>query len=219
MKGLVADRWDALRSGLLLLPYSLVVLLLGAGCSSRSEDAQPYSQTPQLAPTNPAEVGNERSVAMKAWSAELVQRYHGRRDSDALIEDLELLEPTGKRRLLAANLIGPIFLFETERTIVSCEANGAMSGDHPLFIDLAGRQTGGPKHPGYLRSCARVEDSNLVFFHYNLVRAGTPYNLARIVNTKGALVLEKELSGAGDVEVRAGDKRYKVHVSDPELPG
>jgi hypothetical protein len=92
-------------------------------------------------------------------------------------------------------------------------------GDHPVGIDLDGHQVSAPKHAGYLRSCSRVEDSNLVFFLYNLVRNGAPYNIARIVNTNGELVLEKELSDAGTIEVRVANKTYQIRVPQPEDPG
>jgi hypothetical protein len=86
-------------------------------------------------------------------------------------------------------------------------------------LGLDGGKIDGPEHPGYLRDCRQIEGSNLAVFEYNLVRDGKPYNLVRILDTNAKVVLEKELAGAGDVEVRGAEKTYRVHVPEPELPG
>ena len=199
----------------------LSAILLTAACSQNRRETSsarvPSEQsTVQAAPT---EVVNEQLLEEKAWSVQLVQRVRGPKDSDAILVDLSLLEPTGNRRLLAKDLIGPVFVLERERKIVSCEANDVVTGDNPIIIDIGGRKVDGPKHPGYLRRCGQVEDSGLAFFHYNLVRGGAPYNLVRIVDSDRKVVVEKELLGAGDIEVHEENKMYQIHVAEPELPG
>jgi len=95
----------------------------------------------------------------------------------------------GRTRLLAKDIIGPIVVFD------------------------------GPKHPGYLRECARVECSGLLLLHYNLVRDGKPFNLARVINTEGAVVLERELYRGDQFSVRHGGKTYRVRIPEPDWPG
>jgi hypothetical protein len=168
---------------------------------------------------NVAEVVKEESRSVAAWSGQLVQRQHGPPNSDAILLDLSIVDSTGSQRLLAKDLLGPVLVFEAERKIVSCESSGTMVGVRPIVIDLNGRQVVGPDHPGYLRQCKEVEDSNLAFLHYNLVRQNKPYNLVRMIDTDGRLVFEKEMSTIGEVEVRAAGRTYQVHVPEPEWPG
>jgi hypothetical protein len=94
-----------------------------------------------------------------------------------------------------------------------------MVGDRPIVIDLNGRKVDGPTHPGYLRECKKIEDSNLALLHYNLVRENKPYNFVRVIDTDAKVVLDKELPSAGEVEVATPTKIYRVRVPAPELPG
>jgi hypothetical protein len=153
------------------------------------------------------------------WSAQVIQRHHGPRESDAILIDLFLVQE-GNRRLLAKNIIGPVFVFEDERKLLSCESQGsAMVGRGPVTIGLDGRKTDGPKHPGYLRECARVERSDLLILHYNLVKDGKPYNLSRVLDTDGKIVQDNVFHGAGEFSVIRGGKTYRLRVPEPDLPG
>jgi len=167
-----------------------------------------------------AEFVEEEMREVEAWSVKLVQRHHGPRDSDAILLDVSVLDKAGTRRLLAKDIVGPILLFEKERKVISCESQGStMVGRGPILFDLNGRKENGPEHPGYLRECKQIEASNLVLLHYNLVREGKPYNLVRILDTDGKVVLEKELYRVGEVKVRRAEKMYRVQVPEPDWPG
>src|SRR5438034_1062656 len=153
-----------------------------------------------------SEIVREESIDVAAWSAKVVQRSHGQPNSDAVLLDLIVVEK-GRTRVLAKDIIGPIAIFDGQRKIISCESQGsAMVRRGPIIFDLDGRKTDGPKHPGYLRECARVERSSLLLLHYNLVRDGKPFNFARVINTEGAIVLERELHRAGEFSVLHGGK-------------
>jgi len=161
----------------------------------------------------------EQAVNVPAWSMQVVQRHHGPMNSDAIVIDLFVVEK-GKRRRLAKNIVGPIVLFEEQRRIVSCESEGsAIVGQGPLALDLNGRRVQLMKHPGYLRTCARIERSALLLLHYNLVGNGAPYNLIRVVATDGRVVLDKKLQGEGEVSVSEGGRTYRIFIPAPELPG
>ncbi|PYI79898.1 MAG: hypothetical protein DME26_22645 [Verrucomicrobia bacterium] len=131
-----------------------------------------------------SEIVREESIDVAAWSAKVVQRSHGQPNSDAVLLDLIVVEK-GRTRVLAKDIIGPIAIFDGQRKIISCESQGsAMVGRGPIIFDLDGRKTDGPKHPGYLRQCARVERANLLLLHYNLVRDGKPFSFARLSTPK-----------------------------------
>lgn len=166
-----------------------------------------------------SEFVSEEAVDVPAWSMQVIQRHHGPRESDAILIDVFLVEK-GKRRLLAKNIVGPIVLFEDRRRILSCESQGSgIVGQGPVVLDLTGRKIQIKKHPGYLRDCVRIERSNLLLLHYNLVADGTPYNLARVVNTEGKVVLEKKLAEEGDLSVSDEGKTYRIRIPAPDLPG
>jgi hypothetical protein len=94
-----------------------------------------------------------------------------------------------------------------------------MEGERPIIVDLRGRRTQLPRHPGYLRGCERIERSNLLFLHYNLMTDGKPHNLIRVVTTEGKLVLEKALYEAAELSVSHGGRTYRVRVDAPDWPG
>lgn len=165
------------------------------------------------------EVVREERINVVGWSAQVVQKFHGPRESDAIFLDVMLVENTGLTKVLAINLVGPIIVFEKERKILSCEANNIIKGDRPVILDLEGRKWEGPKHPGYLRDCYQIEGSNLLLLHYNLVKNGKPYNLARLLSTGGRIVLDKEVSGSSEFNVLYEGKTYRVRLPEPEWPG
>jgi len=166
-----------------------------------------------------SEIVREESIDVAAWSAKVVQRSHGRPNSDAVLLDVIVVEKE-QTRVLAKNIIGPIVIFDGKRKIISCESQGsAMVGRGPIILALDGGKADGPKHPGYLRECARVERSSLLLLHYNLVRDGKPFNVARIINTEGAVVLERELHRAGEFSVLHEGKTYRVRIPEPDWPG
>jgi len=175
----------------------------------------------QAAPveTGESEVAREESIDVGAWSVKVVQRSHGRPNSDAVLLDVIVVE-NGRTRVLAKNIIGPIVIFDGQRKIVSCESQGSvMVGRGPIVFALDGGKTDGPKHPGYLRHCARVDSSSLLLLHYNLVRDGKPLNFARVIDTEGAVVLERELQRAGEFTVLHRGKTYRLRVPEPDWPG
>ena len=161
----------------------------------------------------------EESVDVPTWSARIVQRHHGPRDSDAILIDVFLVE-RGKRRLLAKNMVGPLVVFEDKRRILSCEAQGsAVVGDGPIVLTLDGAQAQIMEHPGYLRECARIEHSNMLLLQYNLVADGKPYNLVRVVSADGNVVLERKFDDEADLSVSEGTKTYRVRIPAPDFPG
>jgi hypothetical protein len=166
-----------------------------------------------------AEHVKEEGREVRSWGVQLVERWHGPQNSDDILVDVSVVDKAGNQRLLAKDMVGPILLFEKERRILSCESEDSVAGRGPIVLGLDGGTMDGPEHPGYLRHCAQIEGSNLAVFEYNLVRDGKPYNLVRILDTNAKVVLEKELAGAGDVEVRRAERTYRVHVPEPELPG
>jgi len=166
-----------------------------------------------------AEVVNEKVRNVPAWAARVIERRHGPPESDAILIDVFLVEK-GRRRLLAKDIVGPLVLFEGERKILSCESQGsAMIGYGPMVLGLDGQKIKGPKHPGYLRDCARIERSDLLLLHYNLVKDGKPYNFARILGTDGKVVHDKVLPGAGEFSIERNGKNYQIRLSEPEVPG
>jgi len=166
-----------------------------------------------------SEVVREESVNVPAWSAQVIQRHHGPPRSDAILIDVFLVE-AGNRRLLAKNIVGPIVLFEDKRRILSCESQGsAIVGRGPIVFDLAGRRTQLMNHPGYLRECERIERSNLLLLHYNLMADGKPYNLVRVLNAEGKVVLEKKFDEEAELTVSDAGKTYRIRIPAPELPG
>ncbi len=166
-----------------------------------------------------SELVREESLNVPTWSMQVLQRHHGPRNSDAILIDVILVQKS-HRRLLAKNIIGPIVLFEEKQRILSCEGQGsAMVGQGPVVFDLSGRRTQAMKHPGYLRKCARIERSNLALFQYNLVANGKPYNLVRVLNAEGQLVLEKKFDDEADLTVSDAGKIYRVRIPAPGMPG
>ena len=173
---------------------------------------------PSLEAAEP-EVVREESVDVPAWSMQVIQRHHGPPNSDAILIDVFLAEQ-GKRRLLAKNIIGPIVLFENKRRILSCESQGdVMAGRGPIVFDLSGQQTQVAQHQGYLRGCARIERSNLLLLHYNLMADRKPYNLVRVLSAEGTVVFEKKLIEQSEITVSEGGRTYRVRIPAPELPG
>jgi len=165
------------------------------------------------------EVVREESVNVSAWSAQVVQRHHGPRGSDAILIDVFLVE-RGNRRLLAKNIVGPIVLFEDKRRILSCESQGsAIVGQGPIVFSLEGGQTQIMKHRGYLRECGRIERSNLLLLQYNRMADGKPYNLVRVLSAEGKVVLDKKFDDEADFTVSDDGKPYRVHIPAPDLPG
>lgn len=166
-----------------------------------------------------AEVVREKGYDVPAWTARVIERHHGPSESDAILIDIILVE-NSRGRLLAKDVVGPLVLFEDERKILSCESQGStMVGYGPMILGLDGQKIRGPKHPGYLRDCTRIERSDLLLLHYNLVKEGKPYNFARIIDTDGKIVHDKVLPGAGEFGIERNGKHYKIRLSEPELPG
>lgn len=173
----------------------------------------------------PAEKSNDEVVweetkFVAAWSANLVQRHRGPANSDAIVSDLILSDRTGKARELAIGIVGPIVLFEAQERIFSCEARGAiMTGKAPMVFNLEGNSLEGPEHPGYLRTCFRIQDSSLLLLHYDLMREGKPYSVVRVLDLGAKVVLEKELDGPAELEVSDEGKLYRINIPEPEFPG
>jgi hypothetical protein len=94
-----------------------------------------------------------------------------------------------------------------------------MRTKRPILIDLNGHKTLLAEHPGYLRSCSTVGSGEEILFHYNLAENAAPYNLVRIINAAGRVVVEKRLDVEGDVEFTVSGKQYRVRIPSPELPG
>lgn len=187
--------------------YAAVLAALLASCEEKPQEV------------GKREIMREEVTDVESWSTKVVQRLHGPPNSDAILVDVTLVDRAGNSRSLVKNIVGPLVFFEEERKIVSCESEGSMVGWGPIIFDLSGHRTNGPEHPGYLRQCDRIEDSSLLLLHYNLMKDGKPYNFARILSTQGKVVLEKELYTAGEFEVSLGEKKYRVRVPEPELPG
>jgi hypothetical protein len=165
------------------------------------------------------EVVREESVSVPAWSAQVVQRHHGPRGSDAILIDVFIVE-RGNRRLLAKDIVGPLVLFEDKRRILSCESQGsAVVGQGPIVLNLDGRRTQIMKHPGYLRECRRIERSNLLLLQYNLMAEGKPYNLVRVLSAEGKVVLDRKFDDEADLSVSDDGKTYRVRIPAPDLPG
>jgi len=165
------------------------------------------------------EIVKQESTYVEAWSATIIQKYHGPKDSDAILLDLSLVDKNGVSRLLAKNIVGPIVLFEEEKKIFCCEDQGAIVGIKPLIIDLNGGMIKGPKHPGDLRQYNRIEHSNLLLLLYTLVKDGKPYSLIRIFDTDGKIVLEKDSYTEEEIVVSYEGKMYKVGIPQPDWPG
>lgn len=192
----------------------------GREAGSGRTDARSADRPTPPAQATVVEAVSEKSQEIRAWSARLIQREHGPENSDAIMLDVLIVDSSGNERLLAKDIVGPLLVFEDERTILSCESNDIMAAARPIVFDLSGQKTDGSEHPGFLRDCGRIQGSSLAFLHYNLVRDnGMPYNLIRIVDAYGKVVLEKERLGAGEVEIRVGERTYRVRVSEPEFPG
>ena len=162
----------------------------------------------------------ERATPVPAWGATFVESERCVVESD----DCEMtlyLQPNGsKRRLLASHVVGAVIALGPWRTIFSCEENSILGTSAPLLISLEGKVTHLRAHAGFLRQCMVVGDGAGVALIYNLgVEKSGLYNIVRVFDGAGKLVLEKNMPKSGEVEVTIGSQTYKVPVPEPEEPG
>lgn len=166
----------------------------------------------------PPEVTSENVRVIEAWTLKLIEVSHGPPESDAILIDL-YVERGEKRRLLAKNLVGPFVPLQRAKKIFSCEANDAMNTVGPVLVDLKGKKTKLPRHPGFLRDCITVGTGEELLLQYSLMDGSALYNLVRVIDASGRTLIEKRLSAEGDVEFTVSGKSHQVRIPAPEVPG
>jgi hypothetical protein len=165
------------------------------------------------------EVVWEDTTYVEAWSLSLVEQMHGPAHSDAIRTDVFLVDGNGSRRLLVKDLIGPLVPLPNGKRIFSCEANSVMQTRGPLLVDLDGTTEALPQHPGYLRNCEAVGTGEQMLLHYNLIGSGGAYNLVRIFDSAGHMLLETRLESEGEIQFEVAGQVYRLAIPAPELPG
>ena len=167
----------------------------------------------------PQEVVTEKSRPVEAWSLTLIERDHGPPESDAILTDLFIVPTKGQRRLLIQNLVGPFVPLIKARKIFSCELNDSMMTKGPLIIDLKGQKQELPSHPGYVRDCTTVGTGEEMLLHYNLAENGKFYNLVRVFDSSGRILVERKLDTEGSIDFEVSKRKYSVTVPAPQFPG
>ena len=194
-------------------------ILLWPVCESERTLGTPVQQQPT--DTTEEQVVRTERRTVPSWPVDIVIQWSGPKYSDDIVGKLQLVDTRGHVLTLSESVIGPVVVLEKERVVASCEAQGGiLAAPAPLFFSLTGQRTEGPKHPGFVRNCDRIQDSDLLLLHYNLLRSdGTPYNLIRVLNAVGTIVLDKEMSTAGEIELQYRGKTHRISISAPEFPG
>jgi hypothetical protein len=170
----------------------------------------------------PSEVVIERTHPVPEWGMTLVERMLGPEASSYATTDYLVRQPDGKERLLATNLAGDgVVILLQSRRFISCERNTFFAAEAPVLIDLNGKVLRLAAHPGFLRDCSRVGSGEEVLFHYNMWGKSPykfPYNLVRVFDGNGKMLLETTLVKAGSVEFTVAGHRYSERIPEPQEP-
>jgi len=161
----------------------------------------------------------ERTTAIAAWSATLIEREHCSRGRAVCEMELLLQDTNGAPRSLARGLAGEFLVLERSQQIFSCEDNRTVETKGPVLISRRGSVTLIGNHPGFLRGCGVTGTGEEVLMVYSLVKNGRPYNLVRIWDSGGRMLVERRLDEAGDIEFSVSGRTYHTHVPTPEPPG
>lgn len=160
----------------------------------------------------------ERTTAVPSWNATLIERERCTARSNTCEVELLLQETNGAPRTLATGMLGEFLVLERSRQVFLCEGTSSPEMKGPVLIAVRGASTLLGNHPGYLRGCGVTGTGEEVLLVYSLVKSGRPYNLVRILDSSGKMIVERRLDGAGDVEFSVAGRTFHVNVPTPELP-
>ena len=162
---------------------------------------------------------NESTRRVPEWDSSLVFCVYGPEDSDAISVDVYIVNATGAQTRIAQDLVGDFIPLPKARVIFACEYNAIMQSARPMLLDLQGKKTLLPEHPGYLRTCESVGSGEQVLVQYDQVEESNHlFSTVRIYSSSGQLLVEKKIVEAGVVEFSDAGKAYSVPVNKPELP-
>ena len=160
----------------------------------------------------------ERATPVASWNAALIERERCTTKGGSCEVELLLQETNAAPRTLAKGMVGEFLVLERSRQVFLCEGSSALQTMGPVLVPLRGSMALLGSHPGYLRGCALTGTGEEVLLVYSLVRSGRPYNLVRILDAGGRLIVERHLDEAGDVEFNVAGKTFHAHVPTPEAP-
>jgi hypothetical protein len=161
----------------------------------------------------------ERATAVASWNATLIERERCIAKSNACEVELLLQEANGVPRILARGMVGEFLVLERSQQVFLCAGTSVLGTKGPVLVPLRGSMSLVGNHPGYLRGCGVTGTGEEVLLVYSLVKSGRPYNLVRILDSGGKLIVERRLDEAGDVDFSVAGRTFHAHIPTPELPG
>jgi hypothetical protein len=212
------------RFPVVLLGTCVLTAMVLAACERSGSTAVKHgpaksAKAPSLCPPRPNESVEESGRNVPEWGARLVYCAYGPEESDAILIDVYLAATGSKPVRLAQGLVGDFIPMVKARALFACEYNSVMDAKRPLIIDLQGKQTLLPEHPGFLRTCAAVGTGEQVFLQYDQVREPDQrFATGRVFGSSGQLLAEKQFLEEGVLEFTDAGQTYSVTVSEPEEP-
>jgi len=160
----------------------------------------------------------ERETAVTSWNATLIERERCVAKSSTCEVELLIQEKNGVPRTLASGMVGEFLVLEGLHQVFLCEGTTTLETKGPVLIPIRGSMTLVGTHPGHLRGCSVTGSGEEILLVYSLVRSGRPYNLVRILDSGGKLIVERRLDEAGDIEFSISGRTFHAHVPTPEFP-
>jgi len=199
------------------------------GCLLAACDRHPHSaaqsnhssanRTANVCQARPPDVVSESGKAVPEWDSRLVYCAYGPEESDDISVDVWVVKSGAAPVRLAQGLNGDFIPLVKARALFACEYNSVMDAKRPIIVDLQGKQTLLPEHPGYLRNCSGVGSGEQVLLQYDQVRDPDQlFATVRVFGSSGQLIVEKEFLDEGVMAFSENGQTYTAPVSKPEFP-
>jgi hypothetical protein len=132
--------------------------------------------------------------------------------------DVALLDAKRARVAAFPPLVGPIFVSNLNRQILSCESNARRETRGTVVHAFTGAEVFRFAHVGFLRACGLVADGRVYWLHYSVMREEQPWNVLVALDRAGVVVVREEFREAKTLAFTFEGGRFTLPVPAAERP-
>ena len=164
-------------------------------------------------------VANAEEIFLSELNSWLVVTEEGPAHSDNIILKVSLLNKEKTSKVVFPDMVGEIYISETNAQIFSCESNSIKATKSAFALDLKGSKVFSFEHLGFVRGCGVTKDKKIYWLHYNKVENNNPVNVFVALSKSGQTLHKESFRKSKIVTFLHDNNQYTVGVPNADWPG